>query len=196
MLSSKDMMWAMRDGEMSIVPFSNEQLGTNSYDVCLGQDFFLLLSVDGCPQYFGPLQAAIGQKIYIPEGDTLLGRTIERIGTSGDIVARMKSRSTTRRTGISVCMDAGLGDVGYDNPWTCEFTAHARGGMRMTVGETFAQMVFERTDSPPLRPYSGQYNADAWPLCMIPAKYRDSVLPWSEIGRFRPDYATTEWVRD
>lgn len=207
MLSDRDIEEAMRDGEIEISPFERANLHANSYDVRLANDFILLLAVEGEPQYFGPLHVETGRKVLIPYGGTLLGHTVERVATQHNVVALMKSRSTTRRTGVSVCMDAGLGDVGYPGRWTCELSAHVLfpaliskhnssvAGLYKIVGERFAQMEFYRTETPPEQPYDGQYRDDDFPLCMVPEKYRNQVLPWSALKEYSDILAKMPWVK-
>lgn len=175
--SSNDVMLGMQKGEIEIDPFNERFLGTNSLDVHLDRTFIYVASVDGETAYFGPLVVAEGEKVWVPAGGTMLGRTIEKIGTHGDVVASMRSRSSTRRRGLTVCLDAGLGDIGYANHWTCEFSAHLNDGVYIKTGLRFAQMTFERTETPPIRTYNGQYNSGDWPLCMVPEEYRGRVHP-------------------
>lgn len=126
-------------------------------------------------------------------GGTLLGVTIERVGTFGKVVAELRSRSSTRRKGITTNCDAGLGDVGYNDIWTMEFTAFVRGYSKvqlclevpeplksnslpfLIVGKPVAQMVFYECKSEPTKEYDGQYQVE-WPLNMIPREYRHRVI--------------------
>lgn len=172
MLSSKDIINAQADGRIVIEPFDKMQLNPNSYDLRLGPWFFLLRPENGIPIYHGPIQVPLWDTVYIPAGGTLLGMTQECIGTFENIVVQLHAKSSTRRMGISVCDDAGLGDVGYHNHWTVELTANTTTPVGLVVGELFAQAVFYETKSPPLMTYKGQYNQSLWPMCMIPQRYR------------------------
>ena len=177
LLSSNDVLRLMDEGKISVSPWNLANLRTNSLDVRLDTMFVYVASLEGEVQYFGPLIVQLGQKVWVPAGGTLLGRTVEQIGTRHDIVAGMRSRSTTRRKGLTVCCDAGLGDIGYANHWTCEFSAHLNDGIYIKTGERFAQMTFDRTETPPVSEYAGQYNVQDWPLCMVPEEYRDKIMP-------------------
>jgi deoxycytidine triphosphate deaminase len=136
MYSNTDIKLAVDQGNITIEPFNEGQLGTNSYDVCLGNIFYEVLWDEDGPYFIGPYHYADGDKVPIPVSGTLLGMTKEKIGTSGKVVAELRSRSTTRRVGITTNCDAGLGDVGYGikrdsmreifqraDHWTMEFTA-------------------------------------------------------------------------
>lgn len=195
MFSSTDIVRNLNKTIM-IEPYTNGQLNINSYDVCLWHYFYLLLpDSDREPCYFGPLCVADGCKVLVPSGMTLLGATRERIASYGDVLVQLRSKSTTRRTGITVCDDAGFGDVGYANHWTVELTAHAPGGVYLTVGARFAQVLFQRTEMPPIKAYDGQYNADDWPICMIPKAYRGSVKAWKDLHYYDPAIALLPWVK-
>ena len=197
MFSSADFDKAMQNGTIHIVDFDRERLNINSYDVILGNWFYLLHPDRDCkPRYFGPLWADDGAEILIPSGMTLLGMTKDRLASYGDILGQMRSKSTGRREGVTVCDDAGFGDVGYANHWTVELTSHVSGyGMYRTVGQRFAQILFQRTETPPYKQYSGQYNADDWPQCMLPKAHRGKEIPWDKLGKYAPQIALMPWVK-
>ena len=189
MYSNTDILRAIDDRTIKISPYNVDQLGTNSYDVCLGNTFYEVFWDNEGPYFVGPYVYLDGEKVNVPIGGTLLGVTTECIGTHGKVVAELRSRSTTRRAGITTNCDAGLGDIGYNDIWTMEFTAFA--DMRsadfparsepifslpyLIVGEPVAQMVFFECKSKPTKEYDGQYQVE-WPLNMIPIHYRHRVF--------------------
>ena len=167
----------MHIGNITIDPFNEAQMNPNSYDVCLGNWFVLVnWGNDGEPLFNKPMYVEDGMKIIIPNGGTLLGITKEFIGTVDCIVAEIRAKSSTRRIGITICDDAGFGDIGFCNRWVVEFTSHIQSGAaRLTVGEPFAQMVFFLSEYLPNEyQYKGQYTSTDFPLAMIPKKYRDT----------------------
>lgn len=175
-----DIIAAVKRGDIAISDFDDSEggpLGTNSYDLRVGQFFFeVKWDADG-PLYVGPIVVANGESIDVPVGGTLLAMTQERVTTKGKIIGIMKSRSTTGREGLTVCKCAGLGGVGYDNHWTMELTALvSRGQPVVVVGERISQITFFEGKSEPRRPYSGQYCIDDWPLCMVPQKWRHRIV--------------------
>ena len=164
-------------GNITIDPFNEAQMNPNSYDVCLGNWFVLVnWDDDGEPLFNKPMFVEDGKRIIIPNGGTLLGITKEFIGTTDCIIAEIRAKSSTRRIGITICDDAGFGDIGFCNKWVVEFTSHIQNGAaRLTVGEPFAQMVFFLSEYLPEElQYKGQYVSTEFPLAMIPKKYRDS----------------------
>lgn len=175
-----DIIAAVERGDIAISDFDKNKggpLGTNSYDLCLGQWFYEVVWVRNQPWYIGPTNAIDGQEIIVPSGGTLLAMTKERVKTKGRIMGLMKSRSTIGREGTTVCKCAGLGDVGYDNHWTLELSGLVRAGHPVVVvGDRVAQIAFFEGKSEPRWPYSGQYRIEDWPLCMIPKRWRHQVV--------------------
>ena len=180
-LTKKAILECMDNDYIRIHPYRPEQMNPNSYNVTLGHWFYYVKIIGGERRYFGPKWFDVGERVPLPFGVGVLGMTMERIETEGDIVAQLRARSTTGREFWTVCQDAGLGDINYCNHWTAEFSNHLWGTAYMTVGQQFGQIVFHVTTQA-TEGYTGQYAADDWPACMVPKKYRDKVQPWNEFG--------------
>lgn len=173
MLSATGILDAIRDRRITIDPFTAANLQPNSYDVTLGETFYLVEWTTSGPLFYGPIHAT--SRVYIPVGGTLLGATVETIGSYG-IVAQLHARSSTRRKGVTICDDAGFGDNGYHNRWTMELTGYTtRGVPFLEVGDRIAQVEFERLDGEAGEEYQGQYHDTNWPEAMVPAAYRDRI---------------------
>ncbi len=184
MLSDIEILMEMEKGNIVIDPYTRKQLHANSYDLCLGNWFIHLLGYkNGQPVFGNFFSVPDGDKVKIPNGGTLLAMTKEIAGSKHDLVPSVKTRSSIRRNGVDVCASAGLGDIGYINHWTVQLTGFVQPTFslqrdfdteaELVVGETFAQIVFERAGIPAEHPYDGQYKADTWPLCMLPKAVRD-----------------------
>lgn len=177
-VSDSQILYEMKTGRIVIDPFDASQLNPNSYDLRLGNLFYLVLGDAVGPLFVGPLRIEDGQKVFIPNCGTLLGMTKEVFGTTQydhvGYVGELRAKSSTCRRGVSVCSGAGFGDVGYINHWTVELTGFVANGSSpfLVVGERFAQAVFFGTSNVG-NLYSGQYKENDWPACMIPKKYRD-----------------------
>ena len=168
----------IEDGNIEIIPFYSGYVNPNSYDVCLGNWFVRLTGNHKFP-FSAPYYIPDGDRITLISGTTTLAMTKEVIGTHNNCVAELRSKSSTRRRGITICDDAGFGDIGYRNHWTVELTAHIPIGAftYLEVGMPFAQVVFFQTGHLPVEhQYNGQYVADEWPACMIPKSYRDEWM--------------------
>lgn len=158
--------------DVIIEPFDHTLLNPDSYDFELGSWFYLALPMAGNPHFFGPYFFDVGEIVPIPWPGTLLGMTRQVFGGLGKVLYTVRSRSTTRRGGLHVCDDAGFAETGYVNHITVELSADAP-GYQLPAGARIGQVVFEESISPPLQSYSGQYNLNEWPICMIPKAYRN-----------------------
>jgi dCTP deaminase len=169
---------AIANGSIVIKGYKPENLGTNSLDLTLGNEFWQVHWDSGEP-YFIFDKYELGEEVEIPNNGTLLAWSNELVWSGDGIVASLRNRSSTRRLGVSVCMCAGLGDVGFGGNWVVELSGHVGGANEpcpyLTVGEPFCQLVFEQAmpmngDSH----YSGQYGAmvKPSPIMMLPKRYR------------------------
>lgn len=163
---------ALASGQIAIDPFDEVLLNSSSYDVTLGENFYIceaeLHQNDYSPydekevrKYFkGPLKAlpsgvwcASNHRdhwpgiepdemiIVLEPGECMLGHTEEFIGAFYGATTEMKARSSMGRNNISVCDDAGKGDVGYVKRWTCEIRNKNKAvSVPLIVGQPFAQI--------------------------------------------------------
>jgi dCTP deaminase len=145
-----ELIAGINSGIFVIDPFDQEFVGSSSYDVRLGGNFWVGEKLehqnDFSPFeeravrefYTGPYQAithmewqerygrkfaGIGNEEYIivlRPGECILAHTIEFIGAAYGATTMMKAKSSLGRINISACDDAGWGDVGYVNRWTME----------------------------------------------------------------------------
>src|SRR5579859_4816288 len=183
LLSDKRIVEELKNGNLVIEPFDERQLGTNSYDCRLGEWYFQgdmnvdVIHLDNpldIRRYWGEPRQAIDGKIAIRPGTTLLAHTQEVIGGHNGYLAKMYSRSTVARAGLSVCKCAGVGDVGYISRWTMEISNHSRSTVVLPVGLRICQIKFEEVGAT-LREYHGKYGqGGTWtPLDTLPKLYAD-----------------------
>lgn len=188
---------AMRDNRIVIDPFCEKQLGTNSYDVRLGNWYYIpneemqIYSpyfkehVDA--YWLGPYNAYDMKKINpmlegmicIPGHTTILAHTLEIIGAHAGITTKMHARSSVARVGLSVCKCAGAGDVGYISRWTMEISNHNKADVLLPVGMRIAQIMFDYVGDTE-KEYKGKYGSRyEWtPEDMLPKLYNDwDVIP-------------------
>jgi dCTP deaminase len=191
-----------------IHPFQSKNLSNTSYDVTIGPNYFrasknppkifLPWDDESVREYWGEPQYAqtiihetmadyyklpIGTKFILLEpGELILAHTNEFIGGANNITTMMKARSSMGRIGISVCKDAGWGDVGYVNRWTMEISNFSQSTIPLVVGSRVAQIVFfytgKVTNSYEKKgAYQDKYeNVDElmekWQVCDMLPKYR------------------------
>lgn len=188
-LTKYDILQEIALKNIIVQPFDAAQLNPNSYDVLLGNHFFLLRYHGLEPYFYGPVEVPDGNPLLLPAGETILAMTKEVVGANEDIVAQIRAKSSTRRLGVSICDDAGLGDIGYIDHWTLELTANVQPYAVVTAGAPIGQIVFHaagcarppRSISEPYIPpamasYSGQYQR-GWPENMVPRRYEGHIIP-------------------
>jgi dCTP deaminase len=194
LLSDRQILEQLKAGNIVIEPFDIRQLGTNSYDVRLGEWYFApnrnirevdFFTPEGVRAFWGePVRAR--DYILVRAGETILAHTLEVIGGRNGYTAAMRARSSIGRAALSVCKCAGLGDVGYIARWTMEITNHSQSDIRIPVGIRIAQMVFYYVGET-LKEYQGKYgqNREWTPYDMLPKLYADWDLEDVLAGRYR-----------
>jgi len=113
-LGDKQILAAVESGDIIIEPFNRRQLGSNSYDVCLGKtlalykDDVLDAKVENKVEY-----REIGREgIVLVPNRLYLGVTDEYVGSS-KYIPFLDGKSSSGRLGISVHVTAGRGDLGF-----------------------------------------------------------------------------------
>lgn len=114
---------AVRDGDITIQPFSEDLLNPNSYNYRIGD---IILEFDNA--VIDPKKRQEPKKIHIPvTGFVLqpnrlyLAATYERIGSSV-YVPSLIGRSSLARLGLFLQITANLGHLGAEHCWTLELT--------------------------------------------------------------------------
>lgn len=207
-LADTDITNQITKGNIVIYPFSPINLQNCSYDVRIGEFYYRPnqdqkimnpWSKNHMDQYWGTTQLALradsimakqygisvgSQFLEIYPQETILAHTQEFIGGKNNLVAKMQTRSSVMRSGLSCCRCAGWGDVGYINRWTMEITNHTRTKIIIPVGKRVAQIIFHPTGTPS-HTYSslGKYQTsddldqiiNSWsPKMMLPRLYQDT----------------------
>jgi dCTP deaminase len=140
-LSDKEILTSINDGDIVIEPFDRSCLGTNSYDVHLGK--YLATYIDPV------LDARKHNEIEIfeiPEegfvlqpGTLYLGVTVEYT-ESHAAVPFLEGKSSVGRLGIDIHATAGKGDVGFCNTWTLEISCTQ--AVRIYYGMPIGQLIY------------------------------------------------------
>lgn len=205
-LSDVQIKREMKKENIMIYPYDEKNLSNTSYDVTLGPNFYraqnpeylLPWDEDSVHQYWGLpdyaktiqnsfeleiLKLPVGTKyILLEPGELILAHTNEFIGGLHHITTMMKARSSMGRVGISICKDAGWGDVGYINRWTMEISNFSASKVPLVVGSRVAQIVFFYTGNVYKKYYeNGAYQnkfssvdklIDRWSVSDMLPKYR------------------------
>lgn len=189
---------ALSSGDIHIFPYDPEQLNNCSYDVRLGKWYYrqkmdsMLVTPDTIHDMWeGPFEMEVDtdtdlkiphncRYMILKPAETILVNTFDFIGAQNNITTCMKAKSTTARMCISVCGDAGWGDIGYINRWCMQVRNNGIHDVVLVWGMKIAQIVFHKS-SEPSRTYSdgGHYQStddiskliDEWePESMVPTK--------------------------
>ena len=120
-LSGKEIKKQVKKGNISIDPFTDEQINPNSYNLRLHPD---LLVYDN--DILDMREKNPASPLVIPDNGLLLephklylGRTEERTSTD-KYVPMLEGRSSVGRLGLFIHITAGFGDIGFDGFWTLE----------------------------------------------------------------------------
>ncbi|MBI4038087.1 hypothetical protein HY387_00330 [Candidatus Daviesbacteria bacterium] len=180
-LSGEGIRRAREAGLVVIDPFRQERVQTSSYDVGLGEHFWVTPAEHPGIRLINPFNPDHIRKLWngpwrastirwhLEEGpfkdyavekdfngldlddrviilrpnETILAHTEEFIGGKDLITTTMQARSTWGRVFLSVCGDAGWGDVGFINRWTMEIhNKLSQEWIVLCVGQPIAQIVF------------------------------------------------------
>jgi dCTP deaminase len=187
LLSDVRILEEMEKGNIVIEPFNDAQLSTNSYDVRLGNYFFVpnphlvkmrrpvdFAREEDTRQFWGD-PVYVPDTIVIDPGETFLAHTFERIGGLNTVTTSMRARSSMGRCGLSVCSDAGVGDVGYADIWTVEIRNDNSVPQVLHPGMRIAQIEFYEI-GPTRATYEGKYGRKGteWSVWdMIPKLWLD-----------------------
>lgn len=157
-LSDTDILQAIDNGDIVIEPYRREYLGTNSYDVHLGE---WLATYDD--EVLDARRHNEITKFRIPdEGYILdparfyLGVTLEYTETHKH-VPFLEGKSSIGRLGIDIHATAGKGDVGFCNHWTLEISV--KQPIRVYAGMPVGQLIYFATSGVVEVPYNRKASA-------------------------------------
>ena len=144
--------------EVIITPYSESNIGTNSYDVHLGNELMIYKEMQ---RHLDPMISNPTRSIEIPEsGYVLDGRfylacTKESCENHAkDLVPMIEGRSGIARLGLQVHVTAGFGDIGYCGNWTLELVPHKT--IIVYPGMPIAQLYWLSTEEA-IHTYKGNY---------------------------------------
>lgn len=123
-LTDSDILQRIKQKDIEISNFKRERLGSNSYDLTLGNLLsFYTSDVLDCkkknPVTTFPIDAEKGYML-VP-GLLYLGYTNEYTKTR-NLCPQLEGKSSLARLGLSIHLTAGFGDIGFEGHWTLEIT--------------------------------------------------------------------------
>lgn len=157
-LTDKQILIEIKKGTIVISPFNRGNLGSNSYDVHLGE----WLSIYKCEildaKKHNPVRTFRIPKeglILVPS-KLYLGVTKEYTETHKH-VPFLEGKSSIGRLGIDIHATAGKGDVGFKNTWTLEISV--RQPVRIYAGMPIGQLIYFEINGEVETPYFKKKNA-------------------------------------
>ena len=157
-LSDKKILEEIKFKNIVIKPFDRKNLGSNSYDVHLGE----WLSVYDDEILDSKKHNKITHFKIPKEGYVLLptklylGVTAEYTETF-EYVPFLEGKSSVGRLGIDIHATAGKGDVGFKNNWTLEISV--KQPVRIYGGMPIGQLIYFKVDGIVLTPYNKKSSA-------------------------------------
>ena len=140
-LTDSEILKALEKGDIVIDPFDRVNLGTNSYDVHLGNTLAVYEDkVLDAKKHNKVNHIVIPQEGIILEPNRIyLGVTAEYTETHS-FVPFLEGKSSIGRLGIDIHATAGKGDVGYCNHWTLEISVHQP--VKIYTGMPMGQLIY------------------------------------------------------
>lgn len=186
-LSDSKILQKIDKKSIIIEPFSRSQLGSNSYDVRLGEN--LIVYKD---EILNPKKQQETDSLIIPESGYLLkpgklhlGVTVEYTKTIEDVVM-FEGKSSLARLGLLVHITSGFGDVGFEGHITLELTCVQPIYLfpNMKVGQIYYQAVEGLVLNPYNKKTDAKYNNSA-PTPMPSQMYKSFEKDASDARRKR-----------
>lgn len=163
-LVDREILEERQKGSIVIEPFVKKLLGTNSYDLRLGQWVAAYKArINDGTRTIDPTSPDVVAEIFtltslrenpytLLPGERVLGHTREFVGGTvagqAACVAHVHAKSTTARLGLTVCVDAGFGDVGFVNRWALEIANMGPRPILLYENLVLAQVEFQRVGLP------------------------------------------------
>jgi dCTP deaminase len=148
----------MKRGSIVVKPYHRKHLGSNSYDVHLGEwlamyrEEVLDAKLHNHVHYFRIPKSGL---ILVPS-KLYLGVTEEYTETHRH-VPFLEGKSSIGRLGIDIHATAGKGDIGFCNTWTLEISV--RQPVRIYAGMPIGQLIYFAVDGEVGVPYNKKKSA-------------------------------------
>lgn len=155
-LTGNEIKQRMASGDIVIHPYSEGQLGPNSYNLRLHREMLVYREA-----VLDPKQDNRTVKIIIPPegyvlrpGRVYIASTVEWTETK-NLVPMLIGRSSVGRLGLAVHVTAGFGDIGFRGRWTLELAATEP--VRVYPGMEICQIYYHTVQGQILAEYHGKY---------------------------------------
>jgi len=157
-LSDTKILEEMETKSIVVEPFRRECLGSNSYDVHLGETIGIYQDeiLDAKQHNKIKLQKIPAEGIVLYPHELYLGITEEYTETHRH-VPFLEGKSSVGRLGIDIHATAGKGDVGFCNRWTLEISV--KKPVRLYAGMPIGQLIYFEVSGAVATLYSAKKSA-------------------------------------
>jgi|SRR5665213_1146965 len=170
-LSDVDIKKAIKNGEITLEPFSQSRLQPASYDILLGNKFIendasSTHFIDPARKIFAKTverEVVDGEEFVLHPGVSVLGLSKEFFGTDHFLI-QVGGKSSLARIGLMIHNTAGIINPGHFLNITFEITNQSNIPIILRPGMEIAQITFSKLTSPPERNYKlvGRFAKDNW----------------------------------
>lgn len=170
-LSDADIKRAIREGDITLTPFSASRLQPASYDITLGNKFVenepsSTHFVDPARKKYAKTKQRIvpdGKEFVLHPGISVLGLSKEYFGSDHYLV-QVGGKSSLARVGLMIHNTAGIINPGHFLHITFEMTNQSNVPIILRPGMEIAQITFSMLSSPPEQNYSenGRFAKNNW----------------------------------
>ncbi|MFA5406086.1 MAG: dCTP deaminase [Candidatus Nanoarchaeia archaeon] len=165
-LCDKDIKARLKDGNILLEPFNDEQVSSSSIDLRLGDQFRVFkhtgrTHIDPydreCSDDYTELHKITDKKPFtIHPGEFVLASTHERIEMPSDLVGSIDGRSSLGRLGI-IIQTAAMVDAGFKGHITLELANIGKMPVNIYPGMRICRMTFQQLTNECEMPYNGKY---------------------------------------
>ena len=157
-LSDTEIRKHINAGSIVIKPYSEDSLGSNSYDVHLSPHLATYNdSTLDAKKHNTVTHFEMPEEGFVLEPDKLYLGSTEEYTETHEHVPFLEGKSSTGRLGIDIHATAGKGDVGFCGYWTLEISVSQP--VRVYPGMPIGQLIYYIVEGEVLNPYNTKKSA-------------------------------------
>lgn len=147
-LTKKEILKAIRNGEIKINPFNPKNVGSGSVDLTLDNKFRIFnkagtIELDEKTDYKKYARLVTKDRIVLKPGEMVLGITKEKLTLPGNICGWLQGRTRFARLGLNVHITASFVQPGSENKQVLEIINMNKIPMEIKQGTKICQVIFE-----------------------------------------------------
>lgn len=153
-LSNKDITKSIKNKEIKISPFKNNQIGSVAYDLRLHHNFLVFqnhstAAIDVKKPFDVTQKVKIRKNgwFVVHPGEFILASTYEKIELPNNLIGILEGRSSLGRLGLIVHATAGMVKPGFKGHLTLEMSNISKLPIKLYPGMRIAQIAFAQMKS-------------------------------------------------